>query len=96
MTLELAYNNDILDFKKQLEDLATIYSVTIKAYNESHYLEKKKAYRLKGGYSARLVPFALFKDDNHEIPFYSESNECTLDNISEILNRYCNVKSTCN
>lgn len=30
MTLELAYNNDILDFKKQLEDLATIYSVTIK------------------------------------------------------------------
>ena len=96
MTLELAYNNDILDFKKQLENLATIYSVTIKAYNESHYLEKKKAYRLKGGYSARLTPFALFKDNNHEIPFYSESNECTLDNISEILNRYCNVKSTYN
>ena len=42
MTLELAYNNDILDFKKQLEDLATIYSVTIKTYNESHYLEKRK------------------------------------------------------
>ena len=38
----------------------------------------------------------IFKDNNHEIPFYSESNECTLDNISEILNRYCNVKSTCN
>lgn len=94
MTIELAYNNSILDFKKQLEDLATNYSVTIKAYNESHYLEKK-AYRLKGGYSARLIPFVLFKDNNHEIPFYSESNECTLDNISEILNRYCNVKSTC-
>lgn len=96
MTIELAYNNDILDFKKQLENLATNYSVTIKAYNESHYLEKKKAYRLKGGYSARLIPFVLFKDDNHEIPFYSESNECTLDNISEILNRYCNVESICN
>lgn len=96
MTIELAYNNDILDFKKQLEDLASNYSVTVKAYNESHYLEKKKAYRLKGCYSARLVPFVLFKDNNHEIPFYSESNECTLDNISEILNRYCNVESTCN
>ena len=96
MTLELAYNNDILDFKKQLEDLATIYSVTIRTYNESHYLEKKKAYRLKGSYSARLVPFVISKDNNHEIPFYSESNECTLDNISEILNRYCNVESTCN
>ena len=96
MTLELAYNNDILDFKNQLEALAAIYSVTIKAYIESHYLEQMKAYRLKGSYSARLVPFVIFKDNNHEIPFYSESNECTLDNISEILNRYCNVESTCN
>ena len=90
MTLELAYNNDILDFKRQLEDLAAIYSVTIKAYNEWHYKEKQKAYKLKGGYSARMTPFALFRDNTHTIPFYSESDDCTIDNIKEILNHYCN------
>ena len=97
MTLELAFNNNCLDFKNKLDIIVKEFPlITYNAYNESYYKDKNKAYKLKGGFSARLAPFAVFKDNNHEIPFYSESNECTLDNISEILNRYYNVKSTCN
>lgn len=91
MILELAFNNNCLDLKKQIDNLVQSFiNLEYKAYNESHYKEKKKAYKLKGGYSARLTPFALYKDDIHVIPFYSESNDCNLDNIKEILNRYCN------
>ena len=90
-TLEITFNNNCLDFRSKIASLVTDHSNLIfHAYNESHYKEKKKAYKLKGGYSARLTPFALYKDDIHTIPFYSESNDCTVDNIKEILNRYCN------
>lgn len=89
--LEITFNNDCLDFRSEIANLVTNYpNLIFHTYNESHYKEKKKAYKLKGGYSARLTPFALFKDNTHTIPFYSESNDCTLDNIKEILNRYCN------
>ena len=88
MVLELSYTDS--NFKKQVEDLVTKYpKLTFNAYDESHFQEKKKAFKLKGGYSARLSPFAVFKDAKHTIPFYSESHDCTIDNISEILNRYC-------
>lgn len=91
MILEIAFNDNCLDFKKQVDALVEEFPVLeYGAYNESHYKEKKKAYKLKGGYSARETPFALYRDNTHTIPFYSESNDCTLDNIKEILNRYCN------
>jgi hypothetical protein len=90
MTLELAFNEDCLDFKKQLDSLTKQFpTISYSSYDENHYSDKKKAYKLKGGYSARMTPFALFKDDTHVIPFYSESDDCNLDNIKEILNRYC-------
>lgn len=90
-TLEITFNSVCEDFRSKIANLVTNYpNLTFYAYNESHYKEKKKAYKLKGGYSARETPFALFKDNVHTIPFYSESNDCTLDNIKEILNRYCN------
>ena len=91
MVLELAYNESCLKFKEQIDNLVQDYpELFYHAYNESHYKEKKKAYKLKGGFSARLTPFILFKDDEHTIPFYSESSDCNLDNIKEIFNRYCN------
>lgn len=90
-TLEITFNDDCEDFKSKIANLVTNYpNLIFHAYNEWHYKEKKKAYKLKGGYSARMAPFALFKDNTHTIPFYSESDDCTVDNIKEILNRYCN------
>ena len=90
-TLEITFNNDCEDFKSKIVDLVTNYpNLVFHAYNEWHYKEKQKAYKLKGGYSARMTPFALFRDNTHTIPFYSESDDCTIDNITEILNHYCN------
>lgn len=92
VTLELAYTNDLIDFRDKIGVLTSNYpELEFYAYNESNYKEKKKAYKLKGGYSARLCPFVLFKIDDKVIPFYSESHDCTIDNISEILNRYLNA-----
>lgn len=89
MTLELAFNNNCLDFKNKLDIIVKEFPLIIyNAYNESYYKDKNKAYKLKGGFSARLAPFAVFKDDKHTIPFYSESGDCNLSNIKEILNRY--------
>lgn len=89
MTLELAFNEE--SFRSKVALLVTDYpNLEFHAYDETHYKEKKKAYKLKGGYSARKTPFALFKDDKHVVPFYSESGDCTIDKIKEILNRYCN------
>ena len=90
-TLEITFNNDCEDFKSKIVDLVANYpNLVFHAYNEWHYKEKQKAYKLKGGYSARMTPFALFRDNTHTIPFYSESDDCTIDNIEEILNHYCN------
>ena len=90
-TLEITFNNDCEDFKSKIVDLVANYpNLVFHAYNEWHYKEKQKAYKLKGGYSARMTPFALFRDNTHTIPFYSESGDCTIDNIKENLNHYCN------
>lgn len=90
-TLEITFNNDCEDFKSKIVDLVANYpNLVFHAYNEWHYKEKQKAYKLKGGYSARMTPFALFRDNTHTIHFYSESDDCTIDNIKEILNHYCN------
>ena len=52
--------------------------------------ERKKAFGLKGSFSARLSPFAvLYNSENNPVrAFYSEVNECTLDNIINNLNKY--------
>ena len=90
-TLEITFNNDCEDFKSKIVDLVANYpNLVFHAYNEWHYKEKQKAYKLKGGYSARMTPFALFRDNTHTIPFYFELDDCTVDNIKEILNHYCN------
>ena len=91
-TLEITFNNDCEDFKSKIVDLVANYpNLVFHAYNEWHYKEKQKAYKLKGGYSARMTPFALFRDNTHTIPFYSESDDYTIVNIKAILNHYCTV-----
>lgn len=82
MVIKLAYNNDcenlFYDLTKALPE-----NVSLEAYNESLYKERKKAFKIKGGFSARATPFAvLYNDENKAIKaFYSEDSSCTLDNI---------------
>lgn len=70
--------------------------IEVKCYDEDHFKEKKQAYRIKGGYSARKTPFMLLttKDGAYLKAFYSEDNKCTLDSLETFLNNY--YENTCN
>ena len=79
MELIIAYNEDsfLEELKENLPDF-----VTLTAYSENKRLERKKAFALKGSWSARKTPFALLRNDNIDLKvFYSEDNSCTIDNI---------------
>ena len=48
--------------------------------------ERKKGYKIKGSFSARLNPFiGVYNNDKPVKGFYSEANECTIDNITKYL-----------
>lgn len=88
-TLEMTYSDNCLDFKKDLVKTMENYShVGFVFHNETNYKEKSAAYKFKGAYSAKKCPFVVYKDRKHTVPFYSEDNSCTIDNIVEILERY--------
>lgn len=79
MELIIAYSDD--SFLKELKENLPEY-VTLTAYSENKRLERKKAFALKGSWSAKKTPFALLRDDNIDLKvFYSEDNSCTIDNI---------------
>lgn len=61
----------------------------VESYNEFYKKERSKSFRVKGGFGARATPFALFYygEDNKEIkPFYSESNNCSEQEIVRYIN----------
>lgn len=84
-TLSIAYNNDSKDFFQAISELLKndYPQVTLSGYNESAFKSRNKAFKLKGGWSARKTPFALIADEkgNPLKAFYSEVEECTIDNI---------------
>lgn len=84
-TLSIAYNNDSKDFFQATSELLkNDYSqVALSGYNENAFKSRNKAFKLKGGWSARMTPFALITDEegNPLKAFYSEAEECTIDNI---------------
>ena len=84
-TLSIAYNNDSKDFFQAISELLKndYSSVTLLGYNESTFKSRNKAFKLKGGWSARMTPFTLITDaeGNPLKAFYSEAEECTIDNI---------------
>lgn len=90
--LKIAYNDNSEDLVKELEKLipSKYPSVNLESFHENLFKERKKAFKLKGGYSARKSPFAILADvDNNPISvFYSESNDCTLNKIEEVLNNF--------
>lgn len=88
-TVQLAtvYNDNSETYFQELETLIEDKYVAVKlvGYHEDVLKERKKAFGLKGGYGARKTPFAVLFDneDNPIQAFYSEVNECTVDNIKK-------------
>ena len=84
-TLSIAYNNNSKEFFYGISELLkdNYPQVTLSGYNEDAFKSRNKAFKLKGGWSARITPFALITDeeDNPLKAFYSEAEECTIDNI---------------
>ena len=91
-SLKIAYDDSSENLVRELETLIPSKHPLIKleAYHENLFKERKKAFKLKGGYSARHCPFAVLLDDDGKVvsAFYSESKECTLDNVLKVLNNY--------
>ena len=82
MRLILLYDNKI--FKEQVEVISKKYNVSLDDYKHT----SAKALKIKNYYGARVLPFCVFKNKEVEIPFYSDNNDCTIEHIDEILNRY--------
>lgn len=86
---ETFFNN----LKKLIESEYALIEVT--GFHENILKERKKAFKLKGGFSARKNPFVVFFDcDNIPVKaFYSEANECTIDNIKKVLDSFIIYKN---
>ena len=82
MQLILIYDSE--DFKKQIEGIAKKYNITYDLFKD----KSSKAIKIKGYYGARVLPFCVFKNKEIEIPFYSDNNDCTIEHIDEVINRY--------
>lgn len=86
LLLSIAYDEKAEGWKDQIANLlSTKYpEVEVTFFHEGKLKTRRKAFMLKGGYSARKSPFAvIFNSDKNPLKaFYSEVEECTLDNIS--------------
>ncbi len=82
MNLILIYNQT--DFKNQVESIAKLYNIEVDAFKD----KSTKALKIKGYYGAKILPFCVIKDKDIEIPFYSDNNDCAIEHIDEVLNRY--------
>ena len=99
MILTICYNDSCESFENVLHQLIeeNFSNITVISYNESFYDEKKKAFKIIGGYSARMTPFVLLTEDDKKYikVFYSEDNSCTIDNIIKFI-KSINNESTSN
>lgn len=78
--LYICYNNNCPDFPKAIIEYCKQIGIEVICYNENYYKERAKAFRIKGGYSARMAPFMLLeRSGKYERAFYSENGGCTLD-----------------
>lgn len=96
MKLTVCVNKYCSDFEKSILGIKNIFKdLNIEVFNESFYNEKKKAFKVKGGYSARMIPFALLTNDKKYVKaFYSEDQGCTIDAIINFLKQYFNESSS--
>lgn len=98
MIMKLVYNNKS---QKLYNDLVIILArnfpyISLNALNEDYFKDRKKSYKIKGSCSTKLTPFcAIYIKNNIIKAFYSDTNECTLDNIINFLNEYINEYPKC-
>ena len=91
MILKVVYDDNSQMLINKLKSILSNYPlIELESYHEGLFKERKKAFGLKGSFSARLSPFAvLYNSENNPVKaFYSEVNECTLDNIIDNINKY--------
>ena len=92
MIFKIAYNDDSEFLVKKLQEvIPSKYTfIKLESYQEEVFKERKKAFKLKGSYSARKSPFAVLIDNDNVVvhAFYTESGDCTFENIINTLNEY--------
>lgn len=88
--LQVTFNSElpghfIEDLTKMLEEFPDIKMEEV--YDSKFSDTKKKGYKIKGKFGARLDPFVgVFVDNIPVKGFYSEVSECNIDNIKTYLN----------
>ena len=96
--LEVAYDDNSLKFFSDLRHIIEekYPLVHLEGYNESSIKYQKKAFALKGHWAAKKTPFAIMCDAEGIpiIGFYSEVNECKVDNILKHLDSFITYKPT--
>lgn len=99
-SLHVAYDTNSEEFHRELSNLMNTEYPQIKfeAFHENKLRQRTKAFRVKGGYSARKTPFAvLLNAENNPIKaFYSEVEECTVDVISLYIDSFITLKQMSN
>lgn len=97
LLLEVAYDDKSLKFFSDLrhiiEDKYPL--IHLEGYNESSVKYQKKAFALKGHWAAKKTPFAILCDVEGTpiMGFYSEVNECKVDNILNCLDSFITYKT---
>lgn len=90
MTVKIVYNEDCQPLQNRITAhlWQNFPKIQVETYDESHYKDKKKAIMIKASCGTRLAPFVAIYDDNKELikAFYSETGDCTFDNIINYLN----------
>ena len=99
MILKVAYDDNSENLIKGLKEILIGYPlIELEAYHEQVFKERKKAFAIKNEWGTRKSPFAILIDNDNKpiIAFYSERNECTIDNISETLKSHIIYGNTSN
>lgn len=90
MTVKIVYNENSQPLQNRITAYLWEYfpKIQVETYDESHYKDKKKAIMIKASCGTRLAPFVAVYDNNKELikAFYSETKDCTFDNIINYLN----------
>lgn len=98
MILHICYNDSYTEFFDSVQKFCEekYPDIQVLAYNEDFYNDRKKSFKIKGGYSARLTPFMLLTTDEKAYlqAFYSEDKGCTLPKLEKYLNSIKNENSS--
>lgn len=98
MKLKVVYNDNCENLISNLKEFIKDYPlIELEIFHENILKERKKAFGLKSEWGTRLSPFAILIDNENPIKaFYSDVNECTIDNISKVLKSFIPYESASN